>query len=207
MALSKCKECGSSVSTLAKSCPKCGAPDPTTKEISSKKKAETKSDNSIIKVLATLGLLIVIFLILKGGFGVGKVSFNKIFKTNNDSTKLTKKKLTPIVNLSCRWISAYTQVNGNRMAVPSGMSGTNDITIALIPERKQIDKFEEFDGSLANIIIFNKDEVFWKTDIGGAIWEYRLSRMSGSLKASYYKKSNGGYIFTDYQCSKANQKF
>ena len=100
MALSKCKECGSSVSTLAKSCPKCGAPDPTTKEISSKKKAETKSDNSIIKVLATIGLLIVIFLILKAVFGVGKIGVNKVKKSFTKEKNIPKK-FNKVINFTC----------------------------------------------------------------------------------------------------------
>ena len=100
MALSKCSECGSSVSTLAKSCPKCGAPDPTTKEISSKKKAETKSDNSIIKVLATLGLLIAIFLILKGVFGVGKIGVNKVKKSITKEKNISKK-VNKVFNFTC----------------------------------------------------------------------------------------------------------
>ena len=151
--------------------------------------------------------MIAIFLILKGVFDVGKIGFNKISKTNNDSSKLTKKKLTSIVNVSCRWIRANTVIDGHKTETSPGMPGTHDITITLEPELKKINKFEEFDGFLADIIIFNSDEVLWEFDNGKAIWKYRLSRMSGSLKASWYKRSNRGYIFTDYQCSEANQKF
>jgi hypothetical protein len=39
MAMSKCRECGKSVSTLAKTCPKCGAPKPT-KKIKNKRKSK-----------------------------------------------------------------------------------------------------------------------------------------------------------------------
>ena len=50
MAMSKCKECGRAVSTLAKSCPRCGAPDPThrtsTSKSSSKSRASNKRDSS-----------------------------------------------------------------------------------------------------------------------------------------------------------------
>jgi len=37
MAMSKCKECGKAVSTLAKTCPNCGVPKPTLKKNLSKK--------------------------------------------------------------------------------------------------------------------------------------------------------------------------
>ena len=43
MAMSKCKECGKSVSTLAKTCPKCGVPNPT-KRNSKKKKLKKFRD-------------------------------------------------------------------------------------------------------------------------------------------------------------------
>ncbi len=39
MAMSKCRECGKSVSTLAKTCPKCGVPKPT-KKIKNKRKSK-----------------------------------------------------------------------------------------------------------------------------------------------------------------------
>ena len=42
MAMSKCKECGKSVSTLAKVCPKCGVPNPTKRTKSLKKKKNKK---------------------------------------------------------------------------------------------------------------------------------------------------------------------
>jgi hypothetical protein len=45
MAMSQCKECGKKVSTLAKTCPSCGAPNPT------KTSAKTFDKNSFVKLL------------------------------------------------------------------------------------------------------------------------------------------------------------
>jgi len=41
--------------------------------------------NNVVKILATLGLIVAIALVLKGVFGVGKIGFNKI--TNSDNSK------------------------------------------------------------------------------------------------------------------------
>ena len=43
MAMSKCRECGKAVSTLAKTCPSCGVPKPAKKKIAKKNLAKTKS--------------------------------------------------------------------------------------------------------------------------------------------------------------------
>tara|TARA_B100002019_G_scaffold246607_1_gene224570 strand:+ start:2605 stop:3306 length:702 start_codon:yes stop_codon:yes gene_type:complete len=45
MAMSNCRECGKSVSTLAKTCPKCGVPKPTKK---TKNKRKSKNGKSIL---------------------------------------------------------------------------------------------------------------------------------------------------------------
>ena len=52
MAMSKCKECGKSVSTLAKTCPKCGVPNPTKRN--SKKKKIKKVSRSKTKASTIL---------------------------------------------------------------------------------------------------------------------------------------------------------
>mgnify|MGYP006092388415 CR=1 FL=1 len=41
--------------------------------------------NNLVKIIATFGLIVVIALILKGIFGVGKIGFSKI--TNSDNSK------------------------------------------------------------------------------------------------------------------------
>ena len=99
MAMSKCKECNAKVSTLAKTCPKCGAPDPTAKETTTKetttKKGTQKSSNNFVKVLATIGLIIAIGLILRGVFDVGKVGYKKVKKN------ITKEKTFKDVTFTC----------------------------------------------------------------------------------------------------------
>ena len=101
MALSTCKECNTKVSTLAKTCPKCGAPDPTAKETTIKetttKKGTQKSSNNFVKVLATIGLIIAIGLILRGVFDVGKVGYKKV-KKNITKEKSTS---TKVINFTC----------------------------------------------------------------------------------------------------------
>jgi len=47
MAMSKCKECGKAVSTLAKTCPNCGVPKPTLKKKTLAKKISKKTKRSI----------------------------------------------------------------------------------------------------------------------------------------------------------------
>ena len=47
MAMSKCKECGKAVSTLAKTCPNCGVPKPTLKKKTLTKKISKKTKRSI----------------------------------------------------------------------------------------------------------------------------------------------------------------
>ena len=44
MAMTKCKECGKSVSTLAKSCPGCGVPNPATKTSTRRASSRSGSD-------------------------------------------------------------------------------------------------------------------------------------------------------------------
>ena len=49
MAMSKCKECGKAVSTLAKTCPNCGVPKPTLKKKTlTKKISKTTGDFPIL---------------------------------------------------------------------------------------------------------------------------------------------------------------
>ena len=59
--MSKCRECGKSVSTLAKTCPKCGVPKPT-KKIKNKGKSKenfiTKGVKDFKRGLALSGLSI-----------------------------------------------------------------------------------------------------------------------------------------------------
>ena len=51
MAMSRCRECKKSVSTLAKTCPKCGVPNPTkkNKKIFKKTSKKNKKDNMFVK--------------------------------------------------------------------------------------------------------------------------------------------------------------
>ena len=62
MAMSKCKECGKSISTLAKTCPGCGAPNSTGKASSSKPKNENYKSKGAIQILAAIGLVIAILM-------------------------------------------------------------------------------------------------------------------------------------------------
>ena len=100
-----------------------------------------------------------------------------------------------------------TLIDGSRLAMSSGMPGTHDIAISLMPSENRIMKFEEFGGHQANIKVFNANEIYWEFDNSDATWDWRLSRMSGSLKTGFIRKSTGGRIFNSYQCSKAEQKF
>ena len=156
-----------------------------------------------IQILAAIGLVIAILWTAKGFFDFGKAGYKEIksSKSNSETQKVI------IVDLSCRWLSGETLIDGSRLAMSSGMPGTHDIAISLMPSENRIMKFEEFGGHQANIKVFNANEIYWEFDNSDATWDWRLSRMSGSLKTGFIRKSTGGRIFNSYQCSKAEQKF
>tara|TARA_B100000795_G_scaffold105544_1_gene77868 strand:+ start:120 stop:812 length:693 start_codon:yes stop_codon:yes gene_type:complete len=86
MALKSCKECGSSVSTLANTCPKCGAPDPTegilvlkqkTSKRSSKKVTEEKEEGSKGSMVGVILILVMFGLLSIPLFNWGKFGFKK----------------------------------------------------------------------------------------------------------------------------------
>lgn len=157
-----------------------------------------------IQILAAIGLLLAILWTAKGFFDFGKAGYKEIksSKSNSETQKVV------IVDLNCRWLSGESYLSdGTRMTNSSGMPGTHDIVISLMPSKNRIMKFEEFGGHQASIKIFNQSEIYWEFDSSEATWDYRLSRMSGSLKTGWYRKSNGGRIFNSYQCSKSEQKF
>ena len=77
MAMSKCKECGKSISTLAKTCPGCGAPN-LTKTSSSKSKKESYRPKGPIQILAAIGLVIAILWTAKGLFQFGSAGYKEI---------------------------------------------------------------------------------------------------------------------------------
>ena len=73
MAMSKCKECGKAVSTLAKTCPKCGVPKPASKLKIKKKVREkfstTKKPFDTDKFIGRLGLAVPVLVIAVFSYG------------------------------------------------------------------------------------------------------------------------------------------
>lgn len=101
MAMSKCKECGKSISTLAKTCPGCGAPNPTGKSSSQKSKKENYKPKGTVQILAAIGLVIAILWTAKGLFQAGSAGYkevkNKIEKSDKKKSaqnKIWKKEFT-----------------------------------------------------------------------------------------------------------------
>lgn len=94
MAMSKCKECGKSISTLAKTCPSCGAPNPTRKDKSSKSKTQSFKPKGPIQILATIGLVIAILWTAKGLFQAGSTGYKEVKNKieRSDKKKSTTKK-------------------------------------------------------------------------------------------------------------------
>ena len=86
MAMSKCKECGKSISTLAKTCPGCGAPNPT-KTSSSKSKKESYRPKGPIQILAAIGLVIAILWTAKGLFQAGSAGYKQVKKSTSSISK------------------------------------------------------------------------------------------------------------------------
>ena len=89
MAMSKCKECGKSISTLAKTCPGCGAPNPTGKSSSQKSKKENHKPKGTVQILAAIGLVIAILWTAKGLFQAGSAGYKEV---KNKIEKSDKKK-------------------------------------------------------------------------------------------------------------------
>jgi len=87
MAMSKCKECGKSISTLAKTCPGCGAPNPTGKASSSKSKTENYKPKGAIQILAAIGLVIAILWTAKGFYQAGKAGYKQVKKSTSSISK------------------------------------------------------------------------------------------------------------------------
>jgi hypothetical protein len=92
MAMSKCKECGKSISTLAKTCPGCGAPNPTGKTSPSKsKKEENYKPKGLIQILAAIGLVIAILWTAKGLFQAGSAGYKQVKKSTSSISKTNYK--------------------------------------------------------------------------------------------------------------------
>tara|TARA_B100001059_G_C17543899_1_gene431798 strand:+ start:96 stop:611 length:516 start_codon:yes stop_codon:yes gene_type:complete len=159
-----------------------------------------------IQILAAIGLVIAILWTAKGLFEFGSAGYKEV--TNSKSNTKKETETDTLVNLNCRWVNGETYLSdGSRLPITAGMPGTHDIGISLMPSKKYIISFEEFGGHQANIKIFSSNEIVWEFDDPAATWDYRLSRMSGSLKTGFIQKSTGGRIFNSYQCSQSQQKF
>ena len=111
MALKPCKECGSSVSTLANICPKCGAPDPTEgtlvlkKKISkrsSKKNIEEKEEGSKKSLSGVILILVMFGLLSIPVFNWGKFGINKVKSVKNSNKIVKNTSSGPIrINFTC----------------------------------------------------------------------------------------------------------
>ena len=156
-----------------------------------------------IQILAAIGLVIAILWTAKGFFDFGKAGYKEI----NSSKSNSKTETAVIIDLNCRWRSGETIIDGTRTPFTSGMPGTHDIVISLMPSKNKLVTFEGFSGSRGNIKTFNQSEIVWDFSMGSDTWDYRLSRMSGSLKTDFTQGSTGGRMFSSYQCSKSEQKF
>ena len=156
-----------------------------------------------IQILAAIGLVIAILWTAKGFFDFGKAGYKEI----NSSNSNIKTEIAVVIDLNCRWLSGETFIDGTRLPFSSGMPGTHDIVISLMPSKNKLIKFEGFGGNQANIKSFNQNEIVWDYSLGSDTWDYRLSRMSGSLKTEFTQGSTGGRMFSSYQCSKSEQKF
>ncbi len=110
MAMSKCKECGKSISTLAKTCPGCGAPNPTGKTSPSKsKKEESYRPKGPIQILAAIGLVIAILWTAKGLFQAGSAGYKQVKKSTSSISKTDYK-------FTCEG-TAYTNFAGMGLGV------------------------------------------------------------------------------------------
>jgi len=89
MAMSKCKECGKSISTLAKTCPGCGAPNPT-RTSSSKSKKESYRPKGLVQILAAIGLVVAILWTAKGLFQFGSAGYKQVTNQNKKEKNVTK---------------------------------------------------------------------------------------------------------------------
>ena len=87
MAMSKCKECGKSISTLAKICPGCGAPHTTGKSSTSKSKTENYKPKGVIQILAAIGLVVAILWTAKGLFQAGSAGYKQVKKSTSSISK------------------------------------------------------------------------------------------------------------------------
>ena len=156
-----------------------------------------------VQILAAVGLVIAILWTAKGFFEFGKAGYKEI----NSSQPNTKTETAVIIDLNCRWLSGETFIDGTRLPFTSGIPGTHDIVISLMPSKNKLIKFEVFSGNRANVKTFNQNEIVWDANMGSDTWAYRLSRLSGSLKTDFTQGSTGGRMFSSYQCSKSEQKF
>ena len=119
MAMSKCKECGKSISTLAKTCPGCGAPSPTKKTSSKEKKSKTKTPIQIIAIVVMLGLLS-IPVYNWGNFGLNKAKSIKSEKVDSFNNTIDRVMFTcegrareSETNLDKSFIDEYTLLKKN----------------------------------------------------------------------------------------------
>tara|TARA_B100000674_G_scaffold67841_1_gene46801 strand:+ start:109 stop:630 length:522 start_codon:yes stop_codon:yes gene_type:complete len=161
-----------------------------------------------IQILAAIGLVIAILWTAKGLFEFGSAGYKEVTNSKSNTKTKTETETDTVVNLNCRWLNGETYLSdGSKLPITSGMPGTHDIAISLMPSKRYIINFEGFGGHQADIKTFSQNEIVWEFDDPSATWDYRLSRMSGSLKTGFIQKSTGGRIFNSYQCSQSQQKF
>ena len=176
MAMSKCKECNAKVSTLAKSCPKCGAPDPTAKQTTAKKTTK-KPSNNFIKVLATIGLVIAIGLTLRGVFNIGNVGYKEVKK------KITKKEQVESIIFTCEGTktSKYKGVN-----IEDTESGT------FIDQYKLVFDVEG-DGKPNMLVLEESNNYAARLFVSGADGSLKVSNLAINISHSNY--NHGDTIF------------
>lgn len=117
MALTKCKECGKDVSTTAKACPNCGAPDflPDNAKKEQKKKGvlsggDLSFKSGLIAVLIFVGILLVIVMIMQGTSGDNESTGSSIVKLKA-SVEFTGTQLVITNNDSFDWVNVKMEIN------------------------------------------------------------------------------------------------
>lgn len=222
MALKPCRECKKKVSTEAVTCPSCGVPNPTKpwkadaeyrKSLTSSSSKSKQKKSNLVKILATIGLVMAILLTIKGVIDVGKVGVNKISKNTIDkSTGSTNKN---IIKFDKCWgkdessnYEDYFRTNDFEEMFFEINLAAKKVTRNIVFKDAYIKKFKDWDGtvipkvSLDNLYIKSFTDNYVETknfNKNGLVYYYVFNLKNGQLTVNHLKPFSDT---TNWQCNK-----
>ena len=171
--------------------------------------------NNVVKILATLGLIVALALVLKGVFGVGEIGLKKIKTNTNKQIKNSKEKFS-FVSFTCEGqIVSKLSVPGGDSSINETKSFMDEYTMLLVdnvPAALNLEKSNNWsarpsnsvasqqtlESSQSSISIYHQNYKL-SDEFTTTLYKAMISLLSGSFSGNvdgYYKDVKYLYVLT-----------